>query len=376
MEFTSDASRLKEAKFLIVAVPTPVNPDNTPDLRPIEGASRTVGQNLTPGSIVVFESTVYPGVTEDICIPIIEKESGLKCGEDWKIGYSPERINPGDCVLVEQSTFFPALQTFRSADARIIGVPVDEHGMRTDLLDGYCARFRPKLIYTVPTFQNPTGTTLSPERRSELIDVARRYQCLIVEDDAYGDLWYGGESSDAHRPIPLKGMENAGYVMYLSTFSKTVTSGLRTGWVVADPHVINRLAALRRMVDQHTSTSSQRICLELLKEGRIAEHLRGLIKAYRIRRDAAIAALEQYAPDEVYWTMPAGGYYIWVSLPDGVRSLDVLESCRSQGVTFMPGSVFDVDEMDDSHIRLNFVRPDAADIDTGIRIIGETIAQM
>ncbi len=285
-------------------------------------------------------------------------------------------VNPGDCVLVEQSTFFPALQTFRSADARIIGVPVDEHGMRTDLLDGYCARFRPKLIYTVPTFQNPTGTTLPPERRSELIDVARRYQCLIVEDDAYGDLWYGGESSDAHRPIPLKGMENAGYVMYLSTFSKTVTSGLRTGWVVADPHVINRLAALRRMVDQHTSTSSQRICLELLKEGRVAEHLRGLIKAYRIRRDAAIAALERYAPDEVYWTVPAGGYYIWVSLPDGVRSLDVLESCRSQGVTFMPGSVFDVDEMDDSHIRLNFVRPDAADIDTGIRIIGETIAQM
>ena len=98
VEFTSDASRLKEAKFLIVAVPTPVNPDNTPDLRPIEGASRTVGQNLTPGSIVVFESTVYPGVTENICIPIIEKESGLKCGEDWKIGYSPERINPGDCV--------------------------------------------------------------------------------------------------------------------------------------------------------------------------------------------------------------------------------------------------------------------------------------
>ena len=285
-------------------------------------------------------------------------------------------INPGDCVLVEQSTFFPALQTFRSADARIIGVPVDEHGMRTDLLDGYCARFRPKLIYTVPTFQNPTGTTLPPERRSELIDVARRYQCLIVEDDAYGDLWYGGESSDAHRPIPLKGMENAGYVMYLSTFSKTVTSGLRTGWVVADPHVINRLAALRRMVDQHTSTSSQRICLELLKEGRVAEHLRGLIKAYRIRRDAAIAALERYAPDEVYWTVPAGGYYIWVSLPDGVRSLDVLESCRSQGVTFMPGSVFDVDEMDDSHIRLNFVRPDTADIDAGIRIIGETIAQM
>ena len=127
-------------------------------------------------------------------------------------------INPGDCVLVEQSTFFPALQTFRSADARIIGVPVDEHGMRTDLLDGYCARFRPKLIYTVPTFQNPTGTTLPPERRSELIDVARRYQFDLWKTMLTAILWYGGESSDAHRPIPLKGMENAGYVMCLSTF--------------------------------------------------------------------------------------------------------------------------------------------------------------
>ena len=98
VDFTSDPTRLKEAKFIVVAVPTPVNPDTTPDLRPVEGASRTVGQNLTPGTIVVFESTVYPGVTEDICIPIIEKESGLKCGVDWKIGYSPERINPGDRV--------------------------------------------------------------------------------------------------------------------------------------------------------------------------------------------------------------------------------------------------------------------------------------
>ena len=98
VEFTSDASKLKEARFIVVAVPTPVNKDTTPDLRPVEGASRTVGQNLAPGSIVVFESTVYPGVTEDVCVPIIEKESGLKCGVDWKIGYSPERINPGDRV--------------------------------------------------------------------------------------------------------------------------------------------------------------------------------------------------------------------------------------------------------------------------------------
>ncbi|PST46685.1 GntR family transcriptional regulator [Bifidobacterium callitrichos] len=281
-------------------------------------------------------------------------------------------VNPGDCVLVEQSTFFPALQTFRSADARIVGVPVDGHGMRTDLLEGYCARFRPKLIYTIPTFHNPTGTTMPIERRRTLVDVARRYQCLIVEDDAYGDLWYG----DGSRPIPLAGMENTGYVMYLSTFSKTVTSGLRTGWVVADPHVIARLAALRRMVDQHTSTSSQRICLELLKEGRIAGHVASLAAAYRMRRDVTLDALERYMPHGMRWTRPQGGYYIWATLPGGVRALDLLSRCRAKGVSFMPGGVFDVDESDDAHIRLNMVRPDAADLETGIRVIAESLNAM
>ncbi|MBT1162084.1 PLP-dependent aminotransferase family protein [Bifidobacterium sp. SO1] len=277
-------------------------------------------------------------------------------------------VNPGDRVLVEQSTFFPALQAFRSADARIVGMPMDEHGMRTDLLDGYCARFHPKLIYTVPTFQNPTGTTLPTTRRRELVDVARRYQCLIIEDDAYGELWYG---SPDDRPVPLAGMENAGYVMYLSTFSKTVTSGLRTGWVVADPHVIARLAALRRMVDQHTSTSSQRICLELLREGRIAAHVRDLTAAYRVRRDTAVHTLERHAPRGMRWIVPEGGYYVWVTLPDGVRALDLLADCRSRGVTFMPGGVFDVDETDDTHIRLNFVRPDGTDIERGVHVICE-----
>ena len=113
--------------------------------------------------------------------------------------------------------------------------------------------------------------------------------------------------------------------------------------------------------------------MELLKEGRIAEHIQTLTDSYRRRRDTAIAALQRFAPDGVCWTVPAGGYYIWLSLTEGVRSLDVLESCRSQGVTFMPGSVFDVDEMDDSHIRLNFVRPDAADITDGIRVICEAL---
>lgn len=278
-------------------------------------------------------------------------------------------INPGDYVLVEQSTFFPALQAFRSADARLIGVPVDEHGMRTDLLEGLCARFHPKLIYTIPTFHNPTGSTMSAARRNKLVETAMAYQCLVIEDDPYGELRY----DEAGSSTPLKGMENAGYVIYLSTFSKTVTPGLRTGWLVADPHVIGRLAALRRMIDQHTSSSSQRICSELLRGCHVERHIAALVKAYRARRDTICRSLRREAPEDLTWERPAGGYYLWAQLPQGVRAERLLQAARRRGVTFMPGSVFDVDGEDSRHIRLNFVRPGADDIEDGIRLLCDAI---
>ncbi len=330
-------------------------------------------------------------------------------------------VNPGDCVLVEQSTFSPALQAFRSADARVIGVPIDEHGMRTDLLDGYCKRFHPKLIFTIPTFQNPSGATMPLRRRREIVETAMRYQCLVIEDDPYGELCYSGRTDGAmdagghggiggigsignagishvgnagnagiasipgnasgapsQRPrelTPLKGMENAGYVIYLSTFSKTVTPGLRTGWLVADSHVIARIAALRRMIDQHTSSSSQLICMELLSSGRIGRHIGRLCEIYGHRRDLMLDALRRYAPDGMRWSTPLGGYYLWARPPDGLRAARLLDDARHAGVTFMPGDMFAVDEDDSSHIRLNFVRPYSRQIEPGIRLLCDTIAE-
>ena len=279
-------------------------------------------------------------------------------------------VNPHDVVLVEQSTFFPALQALRSADARIIPVPMDEHGMNTEILSGLCARFHPKMIYTNPTFHNPTGTTLTLARRRELIAAAMRHGCIIVEDDPYGQLRYGGEAV-----TPLKGMENAGYVVHLSTFSKTITPGLRTGWLIADPHVIARLASLRRMVDQHTSISSQRICMELLRGVEIREHVDQLVDSYRIRRDVMCDALSRYAPSGLRWSVPDGGYYVWCKLPEGVFAQPLLRLTMQRGVTFMPGDVFDTDGRDQSHIRLNFVRPDVSRIDEGIRTLCECMGQ-
>ena len=170
-------------------------------------------------------------------------------------------------------------------------------------------------------------------------------------------------------------MENAGYVIYLSTFSKTVTPGLRTGWLVADSHVIARIAALRRMIDQHTSSSSQLICMELLSSGRIGRHIGRLCEIYGHRRDLMLDALRRYAPDGMRWNTPLGGYYLWARLPDGLRAARLLDDARHAGVTFMPGDMFAVDEDDSSHIRLNFVRPDSRQIAPGIRLLCDTIAE-
>ena len=279
-------------------------------------------------------------------------------------------VNPHDVVLVEQSTFFPALQALRSADAHIIPVPIDGHGMNTEVLAGLCARFHPKMIYTNPTFHNPTGSTLTLHRRRELIAAAMNHHCIIVEDDPYGELRYDGD------PVaPLKGMENTGYVIYLSTFSKTVTPGLRTGWLIADPHVITRLASLRRMIDQHTSVSSQRICIELLRNPQAQEHVHRLIASYRDRRNALCEALQRHATPGLHWTVPDGGYYVWCTLPAGVFAQPLLRRTMTRGVTFMPGDVFDADGHDESHIRLNFVRPDVGLIDEGVRRLCESVVQ-
>lgn len=281
-------------------------------------------------------------------------------------------INPGDCILVEQYTFFPALQAFRSAGARVVAVPLDGNGMRTDLLDAYCTRFHPKLIYTIPTFHNPTGTTMPADRRCTLLETAMRNQCLILEDDPYGELAYatgGMGNRDIANPVvtPLKGMENSGYVVYLSTFSKTVAPGLRTGWLIADTHVVSRLAALRTLVDQHTSSSSQRICIQLLRANLVSEHVKRLRDDNAKKLEAFCTAMARYAKNRLLWSRPAGGYYVWASLPPGMHGETVLNAARRRGVSFMPGCIFDADGDDDSHVRLNFIRPELAEIDPGVR---------
>lgn len=189
-------------------------------------------------------------------------------------------IDSGDTIIVEEPSFFCALQAFKAAGARLIGVPADENGMRVDLLESLFARYKPKFIYTMPTFQNPSGVVMDLERRHQLLELAYRYQVPILEDDPYGELRYEGE------PLPsLKALDRFGYVMYLSTFSKILFPGLRLGWIAALRPVIRQFTLIKQMTDLHSNSLSQYLLDSVLREGILERHIKTVSKEYARRRD-------------------------------------------------------------------------------------------
>ncbi|MCD4685305.1 MAG: PLP-dependent aminotransferase family protein, partial [Anaerolineae bacterium] len=234
-------------------------------------------------------------------------------------------INPGDRVLVEQPTYLGALQAFTAFQAEYVGVPTDDDGIRADLVED-AMRHSPKFLYILPNFQNPAGVTIPEERRYEIVRIARAYGAPIVEDEPYGSLRFEG----AHiKPLYVVDAELAGLtgdapyagdVIYLGTFSKMLAPGLRTAWAVAAPEVISRLVQLKQSADLHTSTFNQMVMYEVAKDGFIDAHLDVLSDVYRKRRDAMLAAMDRFMPPEIQWTHPAGGLFLWLHLPDGMRA--------------------------------------------------------
>src|SRR5436853_3444322 len=231
-------------------------------------------------------------------------------------------INPGDRVLVEAPTYLGALQAFNVYGADYVSVPSDEDGLRSDLLENPL-RSGPKFMYVLPNFQNPGGTTLAEGRRHELVLLADKYGIPIVEDDPYGQLRYEGEHLP---PLIVIDRENlrrdSGYqignVIYLSTFSKTLAPGIRLGWIVAPPDVINKFVQLKQGADLHTSTFIQMLAYEVARDNFLDEHVKLIRRVYRERRDVMLAELKEFFPPEVTWTHPQVGLFLWVTLPEGM----------------------------------------------------------
>src|SRR5579883_3128907 len=284
-------------------------------------------------------------------------------------------INAGDRVLVEAPTYLGALQAFNVYGADYLSVPSDADGLRTEILEA-ALRSGPKFMYVLPNFQNPGGTTLSEGRRHQLVLLADKYGIPIVEDDPYGQLRYEGEHLT---PLVVLDRENLrrdngysiGNVLYLSTFSKTLAPGLRLGWIVAPPEVISKLVQLKQGADLHSSTFGQMVAYEVARDNFLDEHVKVIRRVYRERRDVMLEALAQYFPPEVTWTRPAGGLFLWVTLPHGMDTAQLFKAAVEQNVAFVPGDCFYAPNgnQDEAmrHMRLNFSAAPPEQIREGIR---------
>ncbi len=294
-------------------------------------------------------------------------------------------IDPGDTILLEAPSYVGAIQSFTAYQARYLTVPIDDDGMRVDLVERELEKERPKFIYVLPNFQNPGGTTISLERRERLVALADEYGVPLIEDDPYGELRYEGE----HIP-PLvvlderrisdtsKGQANAegffkGNVIYLSTFSKTLAPGLRLGWVVAPVEVVRRLVQAKQGADLHTTTMTQFVAYEVVRTGFLEGHVREIRKVYRERRDAMLRAIERYFPKGVTWTRPQGGLFLWATLPEEIDTAELIEEAVEEKVAFVPGFAFFADGRGHNTMRLNFSYAPPEVIEEGIKRLGRAI---
>jgi 2-aminoadipate transaminase len=272
-------------------------------------------------------------------------------------------LDPGDVVAVEEPTYLAALQCFQLAGCRIVPVPADDHGIDPDALRRVLAEARPKLLYLVPTFANPTGRTLPLARRAAVASLAAEHGLWVVEDDPYGELRYRGEPVPALAAQP--GAEE--HVLHLGSFSKIAAPGLRLGWVRTPAALRPALTVAKQAADLHTSTIDQAAAAEWLAATDLAAHLTGLRAAYRARRDAMMAAMPATAPPGSTWSDPDGGMFTWLRLPGGADTAALLPAALARDVAFVPGAPFHAGRPDTATMRLSFTTHTPAEIGEGMR---------
>jgi 2-aminoadipate transaminase len=286
-------------------------------------------------------------------------------------------LNPGDRVVVENPTYLALLSAWRPLGVEFLPVKSDADGICVEQLEGLLNR-QPKLLYTIPNFQNPQGTTLSLERRLELIRLLTDHDVAVVEDNPYGDLRYSGERlPDLFTlDLGLGSMPGAqGRVLHVGTFSKVLMPGLRVGWVVAPAAVIDKLVQAKQAADLHTSTFNQHVTWELIREGFLEQHIPFLQEHYRTRRDAMLAALDRHLPAQTTWTRPDGGMFLMLKLPPGLDGGELLTHALEQNIAFVPGAEFHLDGAGRDTIRLNFTNVGPEQIEEGIQRLGKLLRQ-
>lgn len=284
-------------------------------------------------------------------------------------------IDAGDVIIAEAPTYPGAVPTFSSYQADVRQIPIDADGMRVDLLEEELARLdgegiRPKFIYTIPTFQNPAGVTMSLPRRQRLIQLARERELLVLEDNPYGLLRYEGEALPT-----LYSMDGGEFVVYVGTFSKILSPGVRLGWAAGPRPVLQKMNTGKQASDLCSSSLTQLFVAEYFKTGRWPAYLASQRELYRHRRDVMLDALGEFFPAGSSWTTPTGGLFVWATLPDAIDTTDLLAKALTRNVAFVPGRAAYLDGRGASSMRLSFATVADDELREGLRRIGGLVAE-
>lgn len=326
------------------------------------------GPNYAGLISVVAERLRRQGITA------VEEQIMLGYGSSQILGLLPQvLVDPGDTVIVEAPTFLGAVNRFRMAGATLVGVPVDSQGMNVAALEAILAdlfqrNIRPKFIYTIPTFQNPTGATLSLDRRQRLVDLAAEYGILLVEDDAYSSLSFAGEP-----PPPLASLDKAGVVLYVSTFSKILAPGLRMGWAHGPKELIDRLLMFK--VEGSSGPFLTQMIARYAANGRLDQHISTLRTAYAARCDLMLRAIAREIPNAQV-VEPSGGFFIWLRLPDGIQAGNLVPVAFRHGVEVLAGPRCFADGSGEEYIRLAFSYEPLPKLEAAIERLGAAIREL
>lgn len=277
-------------------------------------------------------------------------------------------LDPGDVVLVEDPSYLAALQTFGGYEVSFVVAGSDDEGMRIDEVEKAIAQHKPKLIYLVPNFQNPKGTTLTLERRKALVRLAQRHGIIILEDNPYGELRFRGDFVAS-----LASLDDEGVVVQLGTFSKTLAPGLRIGWITAPSELLRAMVIAKQATDLHTATLAQRATAKLLTTFDYNAHLTRLRAIYGERCQTMLDALKEHMPAGTRWTSPEGGMFLWVELPNGLNGDALLPKALEQKVAFVPGSPFFASSPRHEFVRLNYSNRPPELIQEGMRRLGTVL---
>lgn len=331
-----------------------------PDLLPNREICRNIHQLVTENPAIIANYGPFQGDAElRQALSVYFRERGIAAGaEEVLIASGSQQAidlvartftGPGDTVYMEGPSYSGAIDVFAARGARIVTVPVDHEGMRIDILSQLCDANPPKLIYTVPTFHNPTGTVMSVSRRARLLELAQSYNAIILEDDAFSDTYFRTEP-----PRTIKSLDRFGHVILVKGFSKILSPGCRVSAIVASGTILNRLIAAKTIADLGSPMLNQKAILPVLQSNLFQRHLKRLRAALKSRRNIALELLKRHAPRGVTWTEPEGGFNIWVTLPEWARATDLYALAQREGVAILPGITCYANEPEHHRFRISY----------------------